>query len=156
MNNRAYIIAHGTGEDFAIDGVCQAKEAAERLCAVYNDSVGKDGLCYVERRVIPINRFADAPAADGKIVYKVSVQFSASGKGNRKIGKGKLLSGITDGICYFDGKKRKPYVTEGDRKWIVDIFVESGTDEDSIILSAKEALEKQLAEWDAEPGVSIA
>ena len=150
--NRVYLIAHGNGDDFAVDGICEDRDAARKLCAVYNDSVGKKGLCYAERRVITVNRFRTelTDIADMETVYRVTVQFSASGKDKRKFGKWKVLSGISEGICYFDGKKRKPVITEGERCWTADLFVPDGASEAEIIDAARAAVEEQLAAHDAE------
>ena len=142
MENKIYIIAHGYGEDFSIDGVCDTAEEANKLCAVYNDSTWKNGKCYTERRVLPINRFYQTVPDDRPLVYRVSVQFKA--KRNRSL-QGKVARGIDSGICYFSGSRTKPSVTQADKAWTVDLFVPAGTTQDEMVQMAKEALDEHLA-----------
>lgn len=140
-NIKTYIIAHGYGDDFAIDGVCSDRDTARRLCAVYNDSVGKKGLCYVERRVLTVNNYPANPDAEGDVVFKVAVQFGLDR--SRKVGNGKVLYDQTEGKCYFTSKKTQPSVSQDGSKWTVEFFVETGTAAE-LIEQAREILTQHL------------
>ena len=152
MQTVNYLVVSGEGESFTIDGVCGTLENAERICAVMNERSGK-GKCFAERRVIRVNNYEEIPSDGKKIVRKVSVRFKRK-KGGLAGDEGKIISGFENGICYYDSKKRKPFVTEGTAWWDIDIFTDSD-DPDEAISQAKEQLDKQLEEWNSEPGADI-